>query len=428
MHLNKEDKMKRHLTNSFLLLTGTLLLLGCNTQETKLPTISENGIAAINQFFQGAVDRNEIPGVVAIVANKDQMLYHGAFGKIEVENEVDMRRDAIFDIASMTKPITSVAVMMLHEEGRLDLDDPISKYMPALEDREVIDHFNDTDTTYTTKPVEQEITIRHLLTHTSGLGYDFSNHTLNLLAQKRGIGPLSLGPWDFPLLHEPGSRWTYSMSTRVLGELVEELTGQPFQDFYRARIFDPLGMDDTFYAVPEEKYGRFVTLDQRAGSILNEQPKPEAKDQSVFIVGDGGLRSTATDYVTFLQMFLHNGTLGGAKILSAASIDLMTQNHIGELFVEEQPGVLPALSRAFPMGANRDKFGLGFQITASDGESAYQRAKGSYSWSGLFNTHFWVDPKHEIAVVILMQVLPFYDEFCIRILQGFEEQIYRNLE
>ena len=253
----------------------------------------------IDQLLQDAVDRHEIPGVVAIVANKDQILYHGAFGKMEVENDVEMQRDAIFDIASMTKPITSVAVMMLYEEGRLDLDDPISKYIPSLKDREVIDHFNESDTTYTTRPSEQEITIRHLLAHTSGLGYDFSNHTLNLLTQKRGMGPFSLGPTDYPLLHEPGSRWTYSMSTRVLGELVEELSEQPFQDFFQARLFDPLGMDDTFYVVPEEKYGRFVTRHQREDGILKEQPKPEAKDQPFYIGADAGLRSTAKDYISF---------------------------------------------------------------------------------------------------------------------------------
>ena len=217
------------------------------------------------------------------------------------------------------------------------------------------------------------------------------------------------------------------MSTRVLGELVEELTGQPFQDFFQARIFDPLGMENTFYAVPEEKYDRFVTRHQRVDGTLKEQPKPAAKDQPLFIAGDGGLRSTAEDYITFLQMLLYRGMLHETKLCRAASIDLMTQNQIGELVVEEQPGALPALSRAFPLGANRDKCGLGFQIAASNRENAKQRPRGSYSWSGLFNTHFWVDPKNEIAAVILMQVLPFYDAACIKTLQGFEERIYGNL-
>lgn len=166
------------------------------------------------------------------------------------------------------------------------------------------------------------------------------------------------------------------MSTRVLGELVEELSGQPLQDFFQGRIFGPLGMENTFYAVPEGKYDRFVTMHHRVDGSLKEQPKPAAKDQPLFIAGDGGLRSTAADYVTFLQMLLHKGTLHEAKLLSAGSIDLMTQNQIGELVVEEQPGALPALSRAFPLGGNRDKFGLGFQITASDGEHAKQRSRG----------------------------------------------------
>jgi len=403
--------------------TGILQIFTYNGQKTKLPKISENGVAEINQFFQGAVDRKEIPGVVAIVVNRAQVLYLGAFGKIDVANDVEMQKDAIFEICSMTKPIASVAVMILYEEGRLDLGDPISKYIPSLKNPRVITRFNETDATYTTKNAEQEITIQHLLTHTSGFGYNFSNYTLNLLAQKTGKAPR-----DLPLLHEPGSKWTYGISTRILGELVEVITAQPLFDFFKDRIFNPLDMDDTFYVVPEEKYNRFVTMHQRKDGTLIEQPKLGPKGQRILIFGDSGLRSTAEDYITFLQMFLNRGTLRGTEILRPESIDMMTQNQIGALVIEQQPGANPALSKAFPFGAGRDKFGLGFQITVSNWENASTRASGSYSWSGLFNTHFWVDPRRGIAAIILMQVLPFYDEYCIKTYQGFEELIYRHLD
>ncbi len=423
-----------------------LLLVSCQLQQIEALTISENGRTKIDQQLQGAIGPNKIPGVVAIVANKDTILYHQGFGKLEVTNNIDMPKDAIFSIASMTKPVTSVAIMILREEGRLDLEDPISKYIPSLANPEVITHFNETDTTYTTVPAANEITIRHLLSHTSGFGYAFSSHILHHLQQKTGKAPRNL-----PLLHEPGSKWTYGMSTEILGELIEEITGKSLYDFLKAKILDPLGMDDTFCKVPEEKYGRVVTKHARRGKRIDfsflsmenifqtiryiikvgtliEQPKPKAEDQRIYIDGGGGLRSTAEDYITFLQMFLNKGTLHNKKILSEGSIDLMTQNQIGELVVEEQPGAIATISNAFPFGAGRDKFGLGFQITVSTKENRNLRSPGSYSWAGIRNTHFWVDPEKEIAAVIMMQVLPFYDETCIKAYQDFEKLIYSNLQ
>ena len=400
-----------------------ILLLSCQKRQTNQSSISENGKTKIDQLLQKAVDRNEIPGVVAIVANKDEILYHNSFGKLDVANNIDMPKDAIFDIASMTKPITSVAIMKLREGGRLALEDPISKFLPSFSNLEVITEFNEGDTTYTTTPAKNEITIRHLLSHTSGFGYGFSNHILRLLQQKTDKEPKEL-----PLLHEPGSRWTYGMSTRILGVLVEKVTGQPLLHFFETKIFDPLGMDDTFYEVPEQKYGRLVTVHQRQNGTLIEKPKPQAKNQQTFAAGDGGLRSTAEDYVVFLQMFLNKGTFLNTRILNEESINLMIQNQIDELVVEEQVGANPELSNAFPLGAGHDKFGFGFQITVSTAENCNLRSAGSASWAGIFNTHFWIDPKRDIVAVILMQVLPFYDEACIKVYQGFEELIYSHLE
>jgi len=402
------------------IIAAILLLFSCKPHETKLPAISENGIAEIDYFLQEAVDQNKIPGVVAIVANKDKIIYQNVFGKREFASNVSMMMDDIFYIASMTKPITSVAVMLLYEEGKLNLDDPISKYIPSLRNPKMIVHFNEMDTTYSTKPAKNEITIRHLLSHTSGFGYDFSNHILYLLNQKTGKDPRYL-----PILHEPGSKWTYGMSPRILGELVEEITGSSLDEFFKSRIFEKFGMDNTFYIIPQNKVSRCVSYHIRQNGDLSEQPSTAT--WSPTILGDFGLFSTADDYITFLQMFLNRGTLYHKNILSEASIELMTKNQIGELVVEQQPGVNPNLSMAFPFRAGKDKFGLGFQINGSYEEKSNLRSPGSYSWAGIMNTHFWVDPNKEIAAVILMQVLPFYDETCMQILQGFEERVYKGL-
>ena len=397
------------------------LLGGCQLEEAARKEINRVGIAEINQLLQSAVESGEIPGVVAIVANRDRILYHQFFGKMDLENDLDMRKESIFSIASMTKPVTSVAVMMLYEEGKLDLDDPISQYMPRMKYLEVITSFNEDDGTYTIQDTERQVTIRHLLTHTSGFGYSFSNRVLSGLEEKTGLAQPEL-----PLLHQPGEGWTYGMGTRVLGDLVEQISGQTLTRFYRERIFEPLGMQETYYALPEEKHPLRVTRHQRENGVLIERSNPPEQQPTIF--GDRGLLSTAQDYVKFLQMLLNRGTFNGKRLLAEDSVAMMTRNQIGEVVVQTQTGPNPALSRPFPMGAGRDKFGLGFQETVASQEERHLRSRGSYSWSGLANTHFWADPEKEIAAVILMQVWPFYDEECIRVYRGFEELIYQYLD
>ncbi len=412
----------RHLSIlSSTIFLAIVLLAGCQSEEAEYPETSQTGTAEIDRMLQQAVESGDIPGVVAIVANKDHVLYHQAFGKMDVANDLAMGKDSIFNIASMTKPVTSVAVMMLHEEGKLGLDDPISRYMPRMKYVEVIDSFDENDGTYSTRDTDRQVTIRHLLAHTSGLGYNFSNRVLSSLEQETGLTQPEL-----PLLHQPGERWTYGMGTRVLGELVELISQQTLPRLYKERIFDPLGMHDTSWVLPEEKYSRRVTGHQRDQGALIEQSNPQQQEPAIF--GDHGLLSTASDYIRFLQMLLNRGTLEGNRILDEDSVALMTRNQMGEVVVETQLGPNPALSRPFPLGAGRDKFGLGFQITVASQEESHLRSPGSYSWSGLRNTHFWADPEKEIAAVILMQVLPFYDEACIRVYRDFEALIYQHLD
>lgn len=379
----------------------------------------------IDQFFESAVRRQDVPGVVGIVADKDQVLYHRAFGKLDTASDLDLPPDAIFRIMSMTKPITSVMIMAYREAGELDLDDPVSRFIPEFENPQVVAYFNETNSTYTTRPAESEITIRDLLNHTAGFGYSFSNHTARLLEEKAGK------PNDLlPLLHEPGSRWTYGPSTRILGRVLEQVSGVSLETLFSERMFNPLQMPETSYYIATASRSRWVACHHRRQSSLTEEPLPQPYEATVR--GDGGLFSTAPDYIRFLRMLLNGGTLEGVSILSRESLDLMTQNQIGDLTVELEPSAMPERSRPFPAGAGIDKFGLGFQITApvagdSVADWKYRRSPGSYSWSGLMNTHFWVDPVKGIAAVFLTQVLPFYDPATMRVYQGFEELVYRNL-
>ena len=378
--------------------------------------------AEIDAYLERAVEQTYIPGLVAMVADGDRILYSGAFGEQNVGAHVPMARDTIFRIASMTKPVTSVAVVMLIQEGDVGLDDPIAMYLPAFEAPQVFETFNAADKTYTSRPAAGDITVRHLLTHTSGLGYGFSNEILFRLTG--GVPGASAA--SYPLLHDPGKKWTYGESTRVLGTLVEEVSGQPLEEFLSERIFVPLGMSDTFYAVPDPKRGRVATVHQMMGQKLVESPNPDGPI-SAPVRGDGGLHSTAADYVKFMQMFLNGGRApDGTRLLSEASVQLMGENHIGNVRVEQQPAADTARTRPFPLGAGRDTFGLGFQITGGHDNRA-ARSPGSMSWAGIYNTEFWIDPARGVAGVLLMQYLPFYDDAAIETLQGFEQRVYQAL-
>jgi len=341
------------------------------------------------------------------------VLYHAAFGYRDSANGLDMRRDTVMRIASMTKPITSVAVMMLVEEGRLQLDEPLSVYLPSYRDIGVVTEIDETSGTFRTRPPESAVTIRQMLSHTAGFGYPFCNPTLTLLQELTGKEPE-----EFPLLHDPGIRWTYSIGTRVLGRVVETISGAPLDAFVSHRVFEPLKMRDTFWAVPPGKHDRVATWHQRSGRRLSEVPNPDVLDNPA--VGDSGLYSTALDYCKFLQMLLGGGIGPESRLLDTESVRAMTSNQIGSLVVQNQPGTDPLRSNAFPSGAGRDKFGLGVQIAVWGDADRDLRGPGSFSWSGLYNTHFWVDPSRSLIGILLQQVLPFYDAGCTRLLHDFE--------
>jgi methyl acetate hydrolase len=386
------------------------------------PSIAPQGTAALTKYLQDATARGDVPGVVVAVVNRDGVLYHEAFGKANVAKNVAMAKDTVFNIASMTKPVTSVAIMMLVEEGKLKLDDDVAKYLPKYKNPVVITNFKEADATYETRPAKRPITIRHLLTHTSGIGYGFSSPTVAVIQQKTKLNEL-----DMPLLFDPGEGWAYGASTRVLGHVVEAISGQKLDAFLESRILHPLGMHETAYHVPESRSARLVSVSTRTNGAFVER-QPAAAPPPAAPAGDGGLYSTAGEYGMFVRMLLNRGRLGSTRILSERTVRTMFQNHTGNVVVALQRSSAPALSRDFPLGAGEDKWGLGFQLAQPKVKKSDMRTPGSGTWAGIFNTHFWVDPSKEIGVIVMTQVLPFYDEQAMKLLSGVEEIVYKNVK
>ncbi len=383
------------------------------------PSLGANGSAALSTFLADTVKRGDVPGVVVLVVSGNRVLYHEAFGKLDAAHGVAMRKDAIFRIASMTKAVTSAGVMMLVEEGRLGLDDEVSRYVPAFKAPRVISRLDLTAGTYETRPAARPITIRHLLTHTSGIGYSWSDPGLALIEKLTG----KTSEADLPLVNDPGAQWTYGASPKVLGDVIEKLSGQGIAEFLDARILRPLGMQDTAFRVPEAKRARAVTIHQRTNGSLVEMPNPP--DISRQPRGDGGLFSTAADYGRFVQMILNEGQLGTARLLKADTVREMGRNQMGDIRVRLQPTVRPDYCRPFPLGAGEDGWGFGFQIASPARPDPSRRRPGSMSWAGVDNTYFWIDPRAKIGVVVLMQLLPFYDDAALRVLAGVEARVYQ---
>jgi CubicO group peptidase (beta-lactamase class C family) len=384
------------------------------------PSLPQQGAAALSTFLKTVTDRGDVPGVVVAVVGKDGILYHEAFGRSRTLSNAPMARDTIFNMASMTKPVTSVAIMMLVDEGKLKLDDDVATYLPKYKNPLVISKFNEADATYETRPAKRPITIRHLLTHSSGIGYAVGSSMVTKIVAKTKKSEL-----DLPLQFDPGESWAYGPSTRVLGDVVEAMSGQKLDVFLESRILGPLGMRDTSYLVPAEKYNRVVAVNTRgADGKLVEQPVPATLAATV--QGDAGLYGTAGDYALFLRMLLNHGTLNGKRILSEESVKTMFEPNSGTVVVKEQQSVNLSLSRNFPTGAGKDKWGLGFQLASENLPN--RRSPGSGTWAGVFNTHFFIDPIKELGVIVMMQTLPFYDDTSMAVYGGVEETVYKNLK
>jgi methyl acetate hydrolase len=360
-----------------------------------------------------------IPGVVAIAADRNRILYHGAFGLADIETGRAMREDDLFRIASMTKAITSTAAVQLLEQGKFALEDPVEKYLPGFAKLQVFESYDETTGAYTVRPTKNRVTVRHLFTHTSGLGYNFTSPIVRDFKPRAGeeypVGPL---------LFEPGTRWIYGTSIDELGRLIEKVSGQSLEDYFRQNIFAPLGMADTFYNIPEEKAARLLPVHHRQqdGTIIKEMV--QAGPLVGHPIGGGGLASTAADYIRFTRMILNDGELDGARVLKPETVALMSRNQIGNLGVRALKTAMPQRSADFSFVADgRDKWGLGFMITAD--AVAGKRSAGSLGWGGIDNTYFWIDRTRGISGVILMQFLPFADPRALALYDTFERGVYR---
>ncbi len=368
---------------------------------------------AIDNVLRNAVEQGKISGVVAMATSGDAVIYEGAFGSRVEHPATPMTVDTIFRIASMTKPVTSVAVMQLVEAGKVNLDAPAGQYLPDIAKAQVMGP----GAAPTWRAPKTPVTVRELLSHTSGYVYDRWDPVLHEYKTK-----MDAAAYREPLMFDPGTKWQYGTSTAWLGRLVEAVSGQTLEQFCQQNIFVPLGMADTSYDVTPEKQSRLVTLHQRGpdGSLTENPPRPL---QPVTVYrGDNGLYSTAADYLKFLRMILGGGQFGTARILRPETVAMMEKNQIGGLSLYEFKSVIPQQSLDGSIPGGLDKFGLGFAINTKPVEGG--RRAGSLAWAGLDNTYFWIDPASKTTAVIMMQLLPFLDHGALETLTNFEHAVY----
>lgn len=368
--------------------------------------ISSERLNRIDTMLLQSIDKGWISGAVGFIARDGKIIYNRSFGVSDLENKLPMQTDNIFRIASQTKAIASIGLMILFEEGKFLLDDPISKYIPEFAHPQVLDKFNEKDTTYTTVPANREITIRDLLTHTSGIDYaGIGSRTMNAIYAKGGIvggfgnNRIKIGDdikllGKLPLIHQPGERFTYGLNVDVIGYLIEILSGEKLDQYLKSRIFDPMGMTDTWFYLPEEKQSRLVKVNtENTDHHVTSMPQTnEMVDypllKGTYFSGGAGLSSTTKDYAIFLQMLLNKGEYNGKKLLSSRTVELITSNQIGDLNL----GV--------------DKFGLGFEITTERGQAVLGISEGSFAWGGYFGTTYWADPEEKLVCLLFMQQSP----------------------
>lgn len=383
----------------------------------------------IEQVLRDSIGQKKLPGVVAMVANAKRVLFVGAAGERDTAQHLAMTTDTIFRIASMSKPVTSVAVMQLVESGRVKLDEPAATYLPDLAGVLVLEDFDAATKKATMRAPASPPTVRQLLTHTSGFAYDPFDPKLHAYVAAGAVPPMSVGDGGYlkaPLVFDPGTRWEYGISTDWLGRLVEKVSGQTLEQYFQEHIFKPLGMADTSFDVPAEKQGRVAALYLRQPEGNWGEPPQQPLEPARFYSGGGGLYSTADDYMKFARMVLDGGKSGEKRILRAKTVAEMSRNQLGELTLVPLHSQNPMVAKdPIRIPGGLDRFGLGFGINSKPVEGG--RSAGSLSWAGIFNTYFWIDPQQKLCAVILTQILPFSDDAVIATAEEFERAVYANL-
>ncbi len=416
----------------FSLLIATLFFFACQEQQKSTGfteadpssvNVSSERLARIDNLITQYIDSGWIAGATGFIARDGKIVYYKAFGTADAETKRELLKDDIFRIASQTKAITSVAVMTLFEQGKFLLDDPVSKYIPEYAHPVVLDKFNEKDTTFTTFPASREVTVRDLLTHTSGIEYaGIGSPVMRAIYAKYdipggfGTSGIRIGEkmktlGKLPLLHNPGEKFTYGLNVDVLGYLVEVWSGETLDGYFHKHIFEPLGMNDTYFYIPESKGARLVkVVTENQNKKLVNAPDgfvsyPLLTD-GTYYSGGAGLSSTVKDYGIFLQMMLNGGEYNGVRILAPRTVELMTSNQIGDLNV------------------GRDKFGLGFQVTTEYGQAQLGISEGSFSWGGYFGTTYWADPEKKIVGLLFINQSPLRHS---EIQSKFKAMVYQTM-
>src|SRR5271166_2604932 len=386
-------------------LGSSLLLAGAAARSMRAAD------SPIDQILQSSLQQHKIPCAVAMATTSTKTTYTGAFGMRDSKSGIAVTPESIFMIASMTKPVTSVAAMQLVEQGKLKLDEPAGTYIPELGSLQVLQRFDPATGKPILKPATKPVTLRRLLTHTSGFVYDTWDADLLRYEKEAGVSyPLGTVAPLTPLMFEPGSRWQYGTSADWSGRLVETVSGLTLEQYFQRYILEPLGMKDTGFSVPAEKFDRMVSeyMRQPDGSLV-ENPRTLPAPPKAFN-GGGGLYSTAGDYVRFMQMFLlHGRGSNGAQILRPKTVQMMETIQTGDLSAGKLKSVRPNISSDVDFHPGfKDGFGFGFLINAEGYDG--RRSAGSLAWAGVANTYFWIDPRKGVAGVIMMQFLPFADK------------------
>ena len=380
----------------------------------------------IDRILQEAVDRGDVPGVIAVAVNDRETLYSGAFGVRSLETRVPMEVDTVLWYASMTKALVSTGAVQLVEQGKVGLDEPLGDLLPGLKSPQVLEGFAE-DGAPIVRPARRPVTLRHLLTHTSGFGYDIWNADVERYMRENDVPLLvdcKLKSLEQPLAADPGEKWEYGISIDWVGQVVEAVSGQSLEDYLIEHLLGPLGMNDTNFLIGDRR-PRLAHVHQRQADGSLEKIENEINQEPEFFMGGGGIYGTAPDYAKFVQMMLNDGVgVNGTRVLKPGTVDLMAANHIGDI----QAGVLNSVLHdlSYPLvdffPGTRQGWGLSFLINMED--SPHGRSAGSLCWAGLANTYFWIDRKKKLGGVIMTQILPFGDPKVIDLYNAFERQVY----
>ena len=380
--------------------------------------MSAKRLALLDSHIQEYVDNGTMPGGVFLIARKGQVVYNKNFGHKDVEKTDAYQKDDIFRLASMTKAVTTVSIMQLFEQGKLGLDDPVFYYIPAFAQSKVLDTFNAADSSYTTVSVNTPITIRHLLTHTSGISYGVFNpgkigavyekndaNSFGLSHDKLNTEQMAARLGTVPLAFQPGTQYMYGLNMELLGRIVEVVSGMPLNQYFQKNIFTPLGMTDTYFYLPKEKHSRLVPIysynQEKQLVVANKSfgmdPNYPLKADNNHYAGGGGMSGTAMDYAKFIQALCNGGTYNGTRILGRKTIDVMTSD---QLMLLNAKGTgyspLPGIT-----------YGLGFSLKTETGSAWSAKSPGTFEWGGAFNTKFFIDPSEELTFVGMTQIIPF---------------------